>query len=143
MSKEILTGDDEKAKAKTRNVLAYVLDQFLRLLHPVMPFVTEKFGYQCLTRSDSLVTAKYPVVNENFVDDKAESDMNHLIELIKAVRNIRAEANAPLGSPVDIWLKLIILNLKMFLKLTVNTLIVLVIQASLKLVRMLKFLIYQ
>ncbi len=42
MSKEILTGDDEKAKANTRNILAYVLDQTLRLLHPIMPFVTEK-----------------------------------------------------------------------------------------------------
>lgn len=105
MSKEILTGDDEKAKAKTRNVLAYVLDQFLRLLHPVMPFVTEKIWLSMPHKGDSLVTAKYPVVNENFVDDKAESDMNHLIELIKAVRNIRAEANAPLGSPVDILVK--------------------------------------
>ncbi|WP_413627143.1 valine--tRNA ligase [Fructilactobacillus vespulae] len=105
MSKEILTGDNEEAKQKTRNVLAYVLDQILRLLHPVMPFVTEKIWLSMPHNGDSLVTAAYPEVQPEFTNADAESNMSHLIEVIKAVRNIRAEANAPLGNPVDILIK--------------------------------------
>ncbi|USS86825.1 valine--tRNA ligase [Fructilactobacillus cliffordii] len=105
MSKETLTGDDEQAKQNTRNVLAYVLDQFLRLLHPVMPFVTEKIWLSMPHEGKSLVTATYPEVHAEFTNENAESDMEHLIEIIKAVRNIRAEAGAPLGNPVDILIK--------------------------------------
>ncbi|USS91263.1 valine--tRNA ligase [Fructilactobacillus carniphilus] len=105
MSKETLTGDNEQAKQNTRNVLAYVLDQFLRLLHPVMPFVTEKIWLSMPHEGKSLVTAAYPEVHAEFTNENAESDMEHLIEIIKAVRNIRAEAGAPLGNPVDILIK--------------------------------------
>ncbi|GAX06171.1 valyl-tRNA synthetase [Secundilactobacillus pentosiphilus] len=105
MSKEILTGDDEKAKANTRNILAYVLDQTLRLLHPIMPFVTEKIWLTMPHDGKSLVTAKYPVVHDEFDDAQAESQMANLIELIKAVRNIRAEANAPMSSEIDVLIK--------------------------------------
>ncbi|POH07825.1 valine--tRNA ligase [Fructilactobacillus lindneri] len=112
MSKETLTGDDEQAKQNTRNVLAYVLDQVLRLLHPVMPFVTEKIWLSMPHVGESLVVAKYPETHDDFINEQAESDMGHLIETIKAVRNIRAEANAPLGSPVDILVKTNDLDLK-------------------------------
>ncbi|WP_203649801.1 valine--tRNA ligase [Secundilactobacillus yichangensis] len=105
MSKEILTGDDEKAKANTRNILAYVLDQTLRLLHPIMPFVTEKIWLTMPHDGKSLVTAKYPVVHDEFDNAQAESQMANLIELIKAVRNIRAEANAPMSSEIDVLIK--------------------------------------
>ncbi len=105
MSKEILTGDDEKAKANTRNILAYVLDQTLRLLHPIMPFVTEKIWLTMPHDGKSLVTAKYPVVHDEFENAQAESQMANLIELIKAVRNIRAEANAPMSSEIDVLIK--------------------------------------
>ncbi|MCH5462068.1 valine--tRNA ligase [Lactobacillus sp. LC28-10] len=105
MSKEILTGDDEKAKANTRNILAYVLDQTLRLLHPIMPFVTEKIWLTMPHEGKSLVTAKYPVLHDEFENAQAESQMANLIELIKAVRNIRAEANAPMSSEIDVLIK--------------------------------------
>ncbi|GAX01072.1 valine--tRNA ligase [Secundilactobacillus silagei] len=105
MSKEILTGDDEKAKANTRNILAYVLDQTLRLLHPIMPFVTEKIWLTMPHDGKSLVTAKYPVVHADFDNQQAESQMGNLIELIKAVRNIRAQANAPMSSEIDVLIK--------------------------------------
>ncbi|MFC6253261.1 valine--tRNA ligase [Secundilactobacillus hailunensis] len=105
MSKEILTGDDEKAKANTRNILAYVLDQTLRLLHPIMPFVTEKIWLTMPHDGKSLVVAKYPVVHAEFDNQQAESQMGNLIELIKAVRNIRAQANAPMSSEIDVLIK--------------------------------------
>ncbi len=105
MSKEILNGDDEQAKSKTRNVLAYVLDQFLRLLHPIMPFVTEKIWLTMPHEGQSLVVAQYPVDHPEFDNAKAEGQMANLIELIKAVRNIRAEANAPMSSTIDVLIK--------------------------------------
>lgn len=105
MSKEILTGDDETAKVNTQNVLAYVLDQTLRLLHPVMPFVTEKIWLSMPHEGRSLVTADYPVVDNHLNNVDAETGMEHLIELIKAVRNIRSEAGAPMSSSVDLLIK--------------------------------------
>ncbi|WP_461244230.1 valine--tRNA ligase [Secundilactobacillus muriivasis] len=105
MSKETLNGDDEQAKDNTRNVLAYVLDQTLRLLHPIMPFVTEKIWLTMPHVGDSLVVAKYPETHAEFANDQAEAQMANLIELIKAVRNIRAEANAPMSSEIDVLIK--------------------------------------
>ncbi|KRM59237.1 valyl-tRNA synthetase [Secundilactobacillus malefermentans DSM 5705 = KCTC 3548] len=105
MSKEILNGNDEKAKANTQNVLAYVLDQTLKLLHPIMPFVTEKIWLSMPHEGKSLVTAEYPVTHTEFKNAQASDDMASLIELIKAVRNIRAEANAPMATPIDLLIK--------------------------------------
>ena len=105
MSKEILNGDDQTAQVNTQNVLAYVLDQTLRLLHPVMPFVTEKIWLSMPHEGESLVTAAYPVSHPELTDEAAEEGMSHLIELIKAVRNIRSEAGAPMSSPVDLLIK--------------------------------------
>lgn len=105
MSKEILTGDDEEAKVNTRNILAYVLDQTLRLLQPIMPFVTEELWQAMPHEGASIVTAAYPVEHAQLADGQAENDMAHLIDLIKAVRNIRADANAPMSSSVDLLVK--------------------------------------
>ena len=105
MAKENLTGDDAKAKANTQNILCYVLDQTLRLLHPIMPFVTEQIWLTMPHEGRSLVTAAYPVEHPEFDDQAAEEQMENLIELIKAVRNNRAEVNAPMSSAIDILIK--------------------------------------
>ncbi|MGF7436681.1 valine--tRNA ligase [Lentilactobacillus senioris] len=102
MSKATLQGDDEQQKKNTQNILAYVLDQTLRLLHPIMPFVTEKVWLSMPHVGESLVTADYPVVHDEFKDAAAEKQMQLLIELIKSVRNIRSEANAPMSSAIDL-----------------------------------------
>ncbi|MFT8823900.1 MAG: valine--tRNA ligase [Liquorilactobacillus mali] len=105
MSKEDLNGTDEQAKKDTQNILCYVLDQTLRLLHPIMPFVTEKIWLEMPHEGESLVTAKYPEYNAADVDEAAQSEMENLIELIKAVRNSRAEVNAPMSSAIEILIK--------------------------------------
>ena len=105
MSKEKLNSGDEQQQNDTRNILGYVLDQTLRLMHPIMPFVTEKLWLEMPHAGDSLVNSSYPVVNADFDDALAADQMNHLIELIKAVRNIRNEANAPMSTPVDLLIK--------------------------------------
>lgn len=105
MSKEILNEGTEEQKRTTRSILTYVLDQTLRLLHPIMPFVTEEIWQHIPHEGESIVTAAYPVVHPEFENDKARDDMNTVIELIKAVRNIRSEVNRPLSQTVDMIVK--------------------------------------
>lgn len=112
MAKEDFYGKGQSLKHNTQNILCYVLDQTLRLLHPIMPFVTEEIWLAMPHDATSLVVAAYPEENEDFYDEAAEKGMENLIELIKAVRNIRADANAPLSSSVDILIKTATLETK-------------------------------
>lgn len=105
MAKENLTGEDEKLKKNTQCILRYVLDQILRLMHPIMPFITEKIWLSMPHDGASLVVAEYPVEHTEFDNQVAEKDMDNLIELIKAVRNSRSEVNAPMSSAIDILIK--------------------------------------
>ncbi|TPR12670.1 valine--tRNA ligase [Apilactobacillus timberlakei] len=105
MSKETLNGEDAKSKENTRNILAYVLDKILKLMHPMMPFVTEKIWLTMPHEGKSIVVAPYPVEHKEFNDAQAEKNMSALIELIKVVRNIRAKANAPMSSSIDLLIK--------------------------------------
>ena len=105
MAKENLYGDNAKLKANTQSILCYVLDQTLRLMHPIMPFVTEEIWLSMPHDGESLVTAAYPVFKEELVDEDADRQMSVLIELIKAVRNNRAEVNAPMSSAIDLLIK--------------------------------------
>ncbi|HRF52749.1 MAG TPA: class I tRNA ligase family protein, partial [Trichococcus flocculiformis] len=105
MSKEVLQGENEAAKKTTRSILAYVLDNVLRLLHPVMPFVTEEIWQNVPHQGDSIVTAAYPVADASHIDEAAEEAMGKLIELIRGVRNVRAEMNTPLSKRVPMQLK--------------------------------------
>lgn len=100
MTKEVLQGDNEEAKKTARSILAYVLDNILRLLHPIMPFVTEEIWQNAPHQGDSIVVAAYPVADENMINDPAETAMDKLIGLIRGVRNIRNEMNTPLSKKV-------------------------------------------
>ena len=93
-------------------VLAYVLERVLRLLHPFMPFVTEEVWQNLVRvlpaepdRPDALIVAPYPRPDESLIDEQAESEMGSVIEVIRAVRNLRAEfridVTASLRATVD------------------------------------------
>jgi valyl-tRNA synthetase len=77
-------------------VLAYVLDRCLRMLHPVMPFVTEEI-WQALSQKidgadeEALIVAAFPRGESGYSDDDAEREMTMLIDVVRAIRNIRAE----------------------------------------------------
>ncbi|KRK40442.1 valyl-tRNA synthetase [Loigolactobacillus bifermentans DSM 20003] len=105
MSKEVLYGQDEAAKTAKQNVLGYVLDQTLKLMHPIMPFVTEELWQHMPHEGDSIVVSAYPVVQADLADAQAETQMEHLIDLIRSVRNIRSEVNAPMSSPINVLIK--------------------------------------
>ena len=93
--KPVLYGDDEKKKGVTLNVLYYVLIGSLKLLHPVMPFITEEIYTHICDECESISLSKWPEYNEEIDDKAAESEMNYIIEIIKGVRNIRTEMNVP------------------------------------------------
>ena len=105
MSKETLAGDDEAAKLTTRSILVYVLDNTLRLLHPIMPFVTEEIWQSVPHVGESLVVATYPTVHPEQMDEKAAEEMEFLMDFIRSVRTVRNEMNTPLSKPINIIAK--------------------------------------
>ena len=106
ISKVALNGDDEELKARKQENLIWILDQILRLLHPIMPFVTEKLWLSMPHDGKSIMVAQYPETHKEFENKEADSQMAFLIEVIKAVRNIRMEVNAPMSSPIDIMIQI-------------------------------------
>ncbi len=106
MTKETLNGDGDKTPVQ--QTLAYVLDQTLRLLQPIMPFVTEAIWQEMPDQAGKDVDfsiTRYPVVNAALHDEQAESAFKSLQDLIVAVRNIRSEANAPMSTEIDLLIK--------------------------------------
>ena len=96
LSKPLLMGEDEALKAETRATLAWALDQCLVMLHPFMPYVTEKLWGQIADRPKMLVHADWPDLSaEALADPAADRRIGRLIALIEAVRSVRAEMNVP------------------------------------------------
>lgn len=106
ISKVALNGDDEELKARKQENLIWILDQILRLMHPIMPFVTEKLWLSMPHEGKSISVASYPVAHAEFENNETDNQMNFMIEVIKAVRNIRMEVNAPMSSSIDILIQL-------------------------------------
>ncbi|MGH7963227.1 MAG: class I tRNA ligase family protein, partial [Candidatus Binatia bacterium] len=99
LSKVALESADADEQAQTRTVLTTVLDSILRLLHPLMPFITEEIWHALHPdrSEDSIMVQPYPAFQPQMVDAEAEQRMGLLIEVIRAVRNIRSEMNLPPG----------------------------------------------
>ena len=95
LTKARLYADDEGSKTVAQQVLVYVLDQFLRLLHPFMPFITEEIWQAIPHDGESLMIASWPVPEERLNFPAEESAMESIMEAIRAVRNRRAEMNVP------------------------------------------------
>ncbi|WP_027414873.1 valine--tRNA ligase [Aneurinibacillus terranovensis] len=100
-----LYGEDEAAKKTTRSVLAYVLDQTMRLLHPFMPFITEDIWQHLPHKGGSVIVAEWPVYRSELVNEEAVQQMNLLIDIIRSVRNIRAEVNVPMSKKIELLIK--------------------------------------
>jgi len=102
-----LYGDDRAARSTAQAVLVTVLDLALRLLHPFMPFVTEEI-WQHLKAAwpsgrlweESLMIGHWPVADGAQLDDGAEADMELLMDLIRQIRNARAEFNVTPGKTI-------------------------------------------
>ena len=100
LAKPVFQGADEAAKAETRAMTAWTLDQTLKLLHPVMPFITEELwselGKEGAARVEPmLIGATWPELPDSFVDTTAEAEIGWLVDLVTEVRQLRAEMNVP------------------------------------------------
>ena len=95
LTKARLYGEDEKSKLAAQKVLVYVLDQFLRLLHPFMPFITEEIWQAPPHEGDFLIKAKWPEYREELHFKAEEDAMETVKDAIAAVRARRAEMNVP------------------------------------------------
>lgn len=105
MAKLPLYGEDEAAKKTTRSILAYVLDQTMRLLHPFMPFITEEIWQNLPHLGASITASAWPQVVAEFSDEEAAGEMKLLMEMIRSVRNIRAEVNTPMSKKIKMLVK--------------------------------------
>ncbi|MBS4191482.1 valine--tRNA ligase [Bacillus sp. FJAT-49705] len=105
MAKLPLYGDDEAAKKTTRSILAYVLDNTMRLLHPFMPFITEEIWQNLPHSGESITIAEWPKAQAEFTDLQAANEMKLLVEIIRSVRNSRAEVNTPMSKKIKMILK--------------------------------------
>lgn len=105
MAKLPLYGTDEAAKKTTQSVLVTVLDQTLRLLHPFMPFITEEIWQALPHQGESITVAEWPTAKEEWIFTDAEAEMNLLTEVIRSVRNIRAEVNVPMSKKIELLIK--------------------------------------
>ncbi len=97
LAKIPLTGADQRAATRTRQVLGFVLDQTLRLLHPVMPFVTDEL-WCALTGQDSVMMAAWP--RFEFTDEAAEAEIGSLVRLVTEIRRFRADQDLKPGQRV-------------------------------------------
>jgi valyl-tRNA synthetase len=88
--------------AVARAVLLEVLDTLLRLLHPVMPFITEELWHTLPHQGEFLATASWPRLREDRLDARAERDMELLQELVVKTRNVRAEAGIDPSRRIDV-----------------------------------------
>ncbi|MNI13105.1 Valine--tRNA ligase [compost metagenome] len=104
-SKISLYGADAAAKKQTQSVLAYVLDQTQRLIHPFMPFISEEIWQHLPHVGDTITLAAWPKEQEQFEAPVAVREMDLLMEAIRAVRNIRAEVNVPMSKKIELLVK--------------------------------------
>ena len=101
-AKNRLYGGDADAAQATRQVLGFVLEQAMRLMHPYMPFVTEAIWSHLpgvSERGEALMTSRWPAP-AGLADASAEADFGRLQEMIRAVRNARSEYNVEPGRRV-------------------------------------------
>lgn len=98
-----LSSDGEDAQ-NARQVLLYVLDRILRLLHPFMPFITEEIWQTIPHEGETIMYAQYPAFDEKLDYPKAVLEMNRVMDAIRAIRNRRAEMNVPPSRKAKVYI---------------------------------------
>ncbi|MBI3651565.1 MAG: valine--tRNA ligase [Acidobacteria bacterium] len=105
LSKALVTStepSDQATAARCR--IVYVLEKSLRLLHPLMPFITEEIWQMLPHDGNSISIAEFPKFDAAHEDREAQAQMDTLIGVITKVRNIRSEVNVPQSSKVNLYL---------------------------------------
>src|SRR5471032_1369767 len=91
LAKPVLGGEDAPAKAETRAMAAWALDVILRLLHPMIPFITEELWERTGPGRDLLISAAWPDLPDRYLDEAADAEIGWLVALVSEIRQLRAE----------------------------------------------------
>jgi len=95
MAKPALYEDNEERKKAALSTLIYTFEVSLRLLHPIMPFLTEELWQYLPHQVESICIAKYPGQEDGIVDKDAEDKMTFVMDAVTGIRSIRGELNLP------------------------------------------------
>ena len=111
LSKPVLQSDQssDAAKRGTRKTLAEVLETLLRLMHPLMPFITEEIWQALPARAkvegETIMLRPFPKSSDDTRDDDAEAEMNWVMQFILGIRQIRGEMDISPGKPLPVLLE--------------------------------------
>ncbi len=103
LTKSRLQKNDDSAQ-NARQVLVWVLDQALRLLHPFMPFITEELWQALPHEGETIMLQSFPVYSENNHYPEAVREMTMIMDAIKAIRTRRAEMNVPPSRKAQVYI---------------------------------------
>jgi len=105
--KPILSGDDEAAIAETRAMVAWTLDQILKLLHPFMPYITEELWAHAVEhgekRENVLALSRWPSIS-GLIDADVDEEIGWVVRLISEIRSVRTEMNVPAAAKLPLML---------------------------------------
>ncbi|MEE1656313.1 valine--tRNA ligase [Microvirga sp. CF3062] len=107
LSKPVLQGADSPAKDETRATIAFILDEICKLLHPIMPFLTEELwavkGQEGPRRETILALAPWSNLDD-LIDPQAEAEIGWVVDLVNEIRSARSETNVPAGAQIPLVL---------------------------------------
>lgn len=113
LAKPAFYGEDRNKALKARTVALWVLENMLRILHPVMPFITEEVWQKMheiaglKPSPESIMIAEYPKVHKEWISDAVETEMSSLQEICYHIRNIRGELGIAPGAPLDVVFRIV------------------------------------
>jgi valyl-tRNA synthetase len=106
LSKPLLSGGDEEAKAETQATTAFVLAEIVKLMHPFMPYITEElWGHLAPAGEGMLITAAWPDLDAGLIDTEADAEIDWLIRLVTEIRAVRNQMNVPAGAKLPLLVK--------------------------------------
>ncbi len=105
----IYNEDNKKAQRTAKYILLHVLEHSMRLLHPLMPFITEEIWQslkeQMPLQEEALIIAKYPVCDDGMIEATIESDMQLVQDCISCIRNLRKQMGIAPGKMVNVSIR--------------------------------------
>lgn len=94
-------GGEDRTVAQ--NVLITTLDASLRMLHPFMPYITEELWQRLPGSEGLLISSEWPEFDESDFDDASENEFSRIMEMVRGIRNVKAEMNIPPSSKTDVY----------------------------------------
>lgn len=104
---EFVKEDLKKGNLSSLSNLIFTLDSILRLLHPFMPFITEEIWQKLPNVSGSITVAAYPQPKPEYINEEIEKKVEKIMELVKAIRKLRAENLFPPSSFIDVSVRIL------------------------------------